>query len=304
MNTNRRTDFKLFATQRHGPDDGCGAFTLTDLLVVLFILGILALLLRPALAGSQQEAKSFQCLGNMRQMTQAWILYAQDNHDILADNHDNQNYPTPPWRGTPCWCEGELDWTVQNTDNTNTLGLIGAGASLLGPYVANDVQLFRCPADVYLSPPQRAAGWPYRCRSIAMNGLVGPGGRWLVGWPSGLTNPVTKMSGFTILGPAMSFVFLDVNPDSINNAQFYVDPAETNGVDAGGGQFTQLPGANHNNGASISFADGHAEIHKWLDSRTIHVVEYVSYHNEAIIGTPDVDLAWLAQRTPYQQSAW
>ncbi len=228
-----------------------------------------------------------------------------DNHETLADNHDYDDFgkyspPAPAFGTTPCWVEGLMTWAAgANSDNTNSLGLIGQ-LSLFGPYVANNLNMFTCPADIYLSQPQRTAGWTSRCRSIAMNGNIGPGQRWDFGWPSGLTNPITKMGNFTVPGAAMSFVFLDENPDSIDDAQFYVDPAETNGLDAGNAEFTELPGGNHNNACGVSFADGHAEIHKWQDSRTLHTVSYSKYQNPVITGTPDPDLAWLAQRTPYQ----
>src|SRR5450631_4291781 len=74
--------------------DGRGAFTLTELLVVLGTLGILALVLLPALASTQPAgAKAFQCLNNMRQLGLAESLYANDNHDRLASNSDRNNNP-------------------------------------------------------------------------------------------------------------------------------------------------------------------------------------------------------------------
>ncbi|MGP8201359.1 MAG: type II secretion system protein [Limisphaerales bacterium] len=307
MNTNRRVDFKLSCAERHVSDDDCRAFTLPELLVVLFILGILAVLLRPALAGSQQEAKAFQCLSNFRQITQAWILYAQDNHDVLADNHDYRDYgfwspPSPP--GTPAWCEGWLDWTT-SADNTNIFNLNSLPDptrdnrifALLGPYVGNQMALYRCPADTYVSAVQRAAGWANRCRSIAMDGNIGPGRKWTSGWPAPYTNAIATMSGFTNPGPSMSWVFIDEHPDWIDDSHFYIDPAETNGV----GEFLELPASYLNNGCGISFADGHAEIHRWQDPRIIARVTYVyqSFGVSFPANSPSVDLAWLAQHTPY-----
>jgi prepilin-type processing-associated H-X9-DG protein len=66
------------------------------------------------------------------------------------------------------------------------------------------------------------------------------------------------------------------------------------------GEFTEVPGSFHNHGCGISFADGHSEIHKWMDNRILLPVTYV-YHPESIdITSPaSPDLAWLAQRTPY-----
>ena len=89
MNTNRPTGFKSLSAQRQVDDRDCGAFTLTELLVVLVTLGMLATLLSPALASNQPgSSKAFQCLNNMRQLGQAWLLYSNDNHDRLVSNSD------------------------------------------------------------------------------------------------------------------------------------------------------------------------------------------------------------------------
>ena len=127
-----------------------------------------------------------------------------------------------------------------------------------------------------------------------MNGNIGPGARYDLGWT--LQNPVTKMGNFTVPGPSVSWVFLDEHPDSIDDAQFYINPGETNGT----GTFTELPASYHNNGGGINFADGHAEIHRWMDYRTIQPVKLM-YNTMILNVTASPDLAWLAQHTPYQQ---
>ena len=290
------------------------AFTLIELLVVVTILALLASLLLPALARAKREGQAGQCLSNKSQIQLAWLLYAQDNGDVLADNHDYHDSgpgygpfspPIPP--GTPAWCEGWLDWFAPPIhsppdQNTNTDLLIGKHA-LLGPYLGHQPASFRCPADVYLSAPQRADGWLYRDRSIAMNGNVGGGAKLVFqGWM--LTNPITKLGNFTAPDPAKSWVFMDEHPDWIDDSILYINPAETNGV----GEFTELPGIFHNNACGISFADGHAEIHDWVDSRlNLPVIyEYQQGKGPAGItfpaGNPCHDLAWLAQRTPCQQA--
>jgi prepilin-type processing-associated H-X9-DG protein len=240
-------------------------------------------------------------MSNKKQLQIAWTMYAGDNHEVLADNHDYVDFgqympPKPP--GTPCWCEGNVKFEnpVSNpSDETNFQGLIGANFSLLGPYVGASVPIFTCPADRYVSASGRANGWSQRCRSIAMNGNIGPGEKWSFGWT--LTNSIVKSTGFTIPGPAMSWVFLDEHPDWLDDAQLYINPAETNGL----GAYTEVPGSYHNNACGISFADGHAEIHKWQDTRTIQPITTI-YHDVSVTisGNPSQDLIWMAQRTPYQ----
>jgi prepilin-type processing-associated H-X9-DG protein len=130
-----------------------------------------------------------------------------------------------------------------------------------------------------------------------MDGNVGGGRKWFFGWGQPFSNSVVTMSGFTNPGPAMSWVFIDEHPDWIDDSKFYINPAQTNGI----GVFTELPASYLNNGCGISFADGHAETHRWVDARIILPVTYI-YRSGAITfpaNSPSPDLIWLAQRTPF-----
>ena len=59
------------------------AFTLIELLVVVAILGILAALLLPALAGAKDQARDATCISNLKQWGVTWRLYTDDNNDMF-----------------------------------------------------------------------------------------------------------------------------------------------------------------------------------------------------------------------------
>ncbi len=60
-------------------------FTLVELLVVIAIIAILAALLFPALFQAREKGRQATCLGNVRQINDAVIMYAQDNQGIMPD---------------------------------------------------------------------------------------------------------------------------------------------------------------------------------------------------------------------------
>jgi prepilin-type N-terminal cleavage/methylation domain-containing protein/prepilin-type processing-associated H-X9-DG protein len=261
-------------------------FTLIELLVVIAIIAILAAMLLPALSRAKQKGMGIACLNNTKQLTLGWLMFPDENDNKLMDAN--------------AWMDKACDMTWGNPANTS-VGLLLTNTAQISQYVKS-AKVFKCPADKYDDP---ATG--ERVRSYSMNGVLGghtptvqgkaPDGGTFYG--SGGAGDCLRPSDLLHPGPPNVFVMLDEHPDSINDALFAFDP----GYPVGQEKWRDLPASFHNKTGSFSFADGHSEIHKWVDGRTSQPVSYKSW-GPAHPGGYNVqfsqDWEWLNYRMPYR----
>jgi prepilin-type N-terminal cleavage/methylation domain-containing protein/prepilin-type processing-associated H-X9-DG protein len=255
----------------------CRGFTLIELLVVIAIIGILASLLLPALNKAKLKAYGIYCMNNHRSLALAWRMYVDDNNGRLP--FASHIRPPRPDLDQFAWVTGEMDFDPSNESNWNPD--IDIKKSPLWPYCGNSVSIWRCPADrsaVTVNGDRKP-----RVRSMAMNiwigGFVGTDGA-LSGNPPLYWNQIDQVQGGRLWrvylresdlanpGPANLWLLMDMREDSIDWGNFATDMTGWPDRPERRGLY-DLPASYHGRAGGLSFADGHAEIHRWRDDRTM-----------------------------------
>jgi prepilin-type N-terminal cleavage/methylation domain-containing protein/prepilin-type processing-associated H-X9-DG protein len=230
------------------------AFTLIELLVVIAIIAILAAMLLPVLASSKLKATQAACLSNQKQLGLSFTMYVNDNNGNMIEYN-----PASFKNGGGFWGldpNAPGDWTsqafalavVQHDLMTN---------NMLAQY-APSPGVYHCPGDVRFNLPigtGSSVGWAYDSYAVTENVEAIPG----------FSDSYSKMS--------------QINRSS--DCMIFAEQADTRGYNEGTFALTVLRGpppavgfvdvfsTYHGPVGTFSFADGHAETHKWLDSNIL-----------------------------------
>jgi prepilin-type N-terminal cleavage/methylation domain-containing protein/prepilin-type processing-associated H-X9-DG protein len=247
-------------------------FTLVELLVVIAIVALLASLLLPVLAKAKQRAHTAVCLNNLRQLTLAWSIYADDHDDRLVPN-DPENVGNPQ-----TWCRGYMHYG--NGDGTNVAFLKDQA---LGRYVPS-LASFKCPGD---KSSTELGGRKYpRVRTYGMNGFMGTQAR-RAGVIDG--EVLLKRGDLARVQRPEIYVFIDQHEDTIDvcNPSVAGNPPLC--------IWDGAPANRHGRAGTLSFTDGHAEIRKWRDPGLLQPVSGEQRFGH--VSAECDDWLWLWERT-------
>jgi prepilin-type N-terminal cleavage/methylation domain-containing protein/prepilin-type processing-associated H-X9-DG protein len=259
------------------------AFTLLELLVVIAIIAILAALLLPVLSKAKVRATAIQCQGSLKQLQLAWQMYVNDHNDFIPGNNWWQEAGSNGMaRCSLNWTTGWEDATLaDNPDNTNTDLFLNPKWSSLGEYVKS-AAIYHCPASRVMV--REGGGLFPLARTVSMNGWMGYTNRPL----ETTFQFIRKTTDLVKLSASDAFVFIDERDDSVDDGFF--------GVSMGGATMVEIPAGYHGGGGPVTFADGHAELHRWQSTDTQFPQQSgVPAENYKFISVAadDPDLLWL-----------
>ena len=261
-----------------------------ELLVVIAIIAILAALLLPALTKAKARSYQTACLNNNRQLTLCWQMYIDDNTDVLPPNGGNGPSVTRDlvYTAKDSWLLGNA---YTDIDDTNIkMGVL---------YTYNkNTSIYKCPADKSLVRDGTGRVAVPRNRSVS-----------LCWYMNGKTSPIASAYGpydfcwhksaqIRSPGPAQALVFVEEHEKSIQQAGFWINNPNLWTPFGPLWQWLSFPATRHNNGCTLTFADGHSDRWGWVEPRTQEISAMDAWIALTTVSANDRDLSRFFRAIP------
>ena len=232
-------------------------FTLIELLVVIAIIAVLMAILMPTLNRAREQGRRAACMGNLRQLTLAWQMYADENDGKIVNGEGGYD------RGQPGSSNYEKAWVGQCWSDDYTSGGQLAEASQLAAIKEGALWPLTRDAKVYSCPTGSKGELVTYAAMDSVNGRVSDRGNVSSGNAGRRVGRTVlwlkRTSDIVVPGAPYRLVYIDegwVTPDSFavhyDEATWWDDPP-----------------VRHGDGTTVSMADGHVEYWKWKGTDTI-----------------------------------
>ncbi len=228
-------------------------FTLIELLVVIAIIALLLALLMPALERARELGRRSVCLGNLKDLSLAWIMYSDDNEGKLV-NGETADVPRETISSAGVLYQ-EIPWVFE-TDPENSDQTISSSYAQEAAFKEGALWTYSKNAKVFRCPGGKAKHLRTYSIVTSLNG------------EDTVTNDnrVWVKNRSLIRRPHERAVFIDegqtfLNPDGALGHSFKIAYFSREWIDS--------PPVRHSGGTTLVFADSHAAHWKWSGVETV-----------------------------------
>ena len=265
-------------------------FTLIELLVVIAIIAILAALLLPALARAKLKATEAACLNNQKQLALAFSMYASDNKDSLIEYNPTAYHNAGGFWGLDN--NAPTDWTSTGVALADVQACLKTN-NMFSQYCPTP-GVYHCPGDVrfnFLTIGRgNAVDWAYDSYAVTEN----------VESATDYTDSFSKITQIRRGSDCMIFAEqADTRGYNVGTFAISVTAGYANPI-----SFVDVFSTYHGAVGTFSFADGHAEPHRWLDPAILADGKYAVGYGSTGYAYPECprqpsetgpDASWIVQ---------